>query len=102
MITITAFDNTKENYGTDLPLSAGIYLHGDAEDIAGFDLCNVSEIPNEHGLFCCEIVIRERKHHGYMYYWRANGCDRGLVVFEDDLVSQREAEELYHTRAKNI
>ena len=98
MITVTAL----ERYGNNLSLSAGIYLHGSAEEIAGFDLCNVNRIPNEHGLFCCEIVIRERKYHGYMYYWRANGCDRGLVVFEDDTVGKREAEEFYRVKAKNI
>ena len=102
MITVTAFDPREEHYGTDLPLSNGIYLHGNAENIADFDLCNVSKIPYEDGVFGCEIKIKETTYDGWLYYWRVNGYDRGLVIFRDDKTAEKEASNLYKQRTETI
>lgn len=102
MITVTAFDPQKENYGTNLSLSSGIYLHGIAEHIAGFDLCNISKIPYEDGIFSCKIKIREMTYDGWLYYWRVNGHDRGLIIFRDDKTAEKEVSNLYKQRAETI
>ena len=104
--TIYALDIENHRYNEDTAkdnlLGEFIYLHGKLQQINGYDLIYLDEIPPKDGIYPCEVILSDgtvMKNCSF-YYWKApnRGINRGLVVLNSDIPSLEDAEEKYKQR----
>lgn len=81
-----------------VPGGVGVYLHGQAENEAGFDIpdstVDLSTVPD--GLH--EATVNG--HSGYtLYLWRSTAMLRGLVVKEGDAEGHAHAQARFEARS---
>ncbi len=79
------------NYNTSAPKTekhngSFVYLHGKLEDKNGFDLVEyIDPLPCEDGEYDAEVQFANRERLSCrLYFWHANGMQKGLVVLPDD------------------
>lgn len=107
MITIYPFkfDGNSEYDNYEYATLAGeIYLHGLIAEENGYDLCGLKELPEEDGIYDCEVLTDRGIRQAKLFYWtvQAKAYDkivtkhRGLVVSVDDnesiILAQKEFE----------
>ena len=83
------------------PLNYG-YLHGDLEDLVGYDICMTLE-PNEgleDGIYDADFDGKDCK----LFWWKTHFAERykGLVVLSTDAESMSYAQECYNNKMPSI
>lgn len=71
---------------TEHPVTGYIYLHGELQEENGFDLCHIDQLPEEDGIYDCEVrmangLVKPAK----LYFWKSKrrNINRGLIVSAD-------------------
>lgn len=87
------------------PVTGYIYLHGELEYENGFDLCHIDQLPEEDGIYDCEItltngLIRPAK----LYFWKSKirNINRGLIVSADHQGDNHFAALKFKIRSDNL
>lgn len=91
MITVYPFKlNGNGKYDNDkyAALPGEIYLHGLIEEENGYDVCGLKELPEEDGIYNCEVLTDKGVRQAKLFYWtiqlvaygRSFTHHRGLVV----------------------
>ena len=104
MITIRA-----NKYNGFMSNSSWIYLHGQLEEINGFDLCRVEglELPpkeEDFGIHDVITIIDGLEYPSKLYLWkRRYSCSwAGLVVGIYDTEGIREAEKMFNKKSEDV
>lgn len=96
----TVYENLKNKVVSG---AGNVYLHGNLEDMNGYDIGFLSEIPEEDGEYPCICILANGKAHiSRLFFWRTDELLRGYVVKEDDKESLLEAKALLNKKAKYI
>jgi hypothetical protein len=85
---------------------SGVYLHGEVERLAGYDLCGiVDKNPNEliDGVYECQ-VLGVPDSPATMFFWidKSRGNKRGLIVFNSDTTHYKDASAKYNKREPHL
>ncbi len=83
-----------------------IYLDGELDRINGYDLCHVEEVPNQDGIYDCEVDINGKLYSAKLYYWHSKYLDGqyssryiGYVSEINDTFSNAVAQLKYDTKS---
>lgn len=68
-----------------------IYLHGILEHISGYDCCNFIGIkPQLKGMYNVIIIWPDKKEKAILYF-KPNDEQRGLIVYDNDVIGRQQA-----------
>ena len=93
------------DYNHQLPTTGWIYLHGELQEEAGFDLCHIDQVPEEEGIYDCEVILPNHDtRQCKLYYWKSKRrkIDRGLIVLADHPGDNKFAEIKYRIRSDGL
>ena len=81
----------------------GVYLHGELEQINGYDLVEF-EPPKADGVYGCFVHIKDETYVAKLFYWKAKidekvTMNRGLIVSVDNKDDIKYAQEKFKKRA---
>lgn len=77
-----------------------VYLHGQLEDLNGFDLCyTFDQKPVDDTRKSVKVHIGNQHIDGTLFFWNAKGLSWGLVVANDDEEGFQYALKKYNERA---
>lgn len=73
----------------------GVYLHGQLQDLNGYDIVYLSSVPKEEGIYPVEVEIGGQIINANLYFWFGdpnilNGL-RGLIVDPNDTIAVQDA-----------
>lgn len=92
-------------YDEEHPVTGYIYLHGELEEANGFDLCHIDQLPEEDGIYDCEVtlangLVRPAK----LYFWKSKirNINRGLIVSADHQGDNHFAALKFKIRSSNL
>lgn len=89
-------------------VTTGVYLHGKLQDMNGFDLVDIENMPTEEGIYECKVQLAGKTDYitAKLYFWKDKeifpGRDRGLIVWRGDLVATYYAIRKFKERAGMI
>jgi len=109
-MNIIAHKITNFNQEYDFPIELtkfanGLYLHGQLQDINGFDTCSfiINQCPKKPGIYPCKVFIdRCTIIYATMYIWEVGRWNRGLIVMLGDELGNKDAKEKYEKKAIHI
>lgn len=90
---------------TEHPVTGYIYLHGELQDEAGFDLCHIDQLPEKEGIYDCEVILPNHDtRQCKLYYWksRRRKIDRGLIVLANHPGDNKFAEIKFKIRSNDL
>jgi hypothetical protein len=93
------------NYNDQLPVTGYIYLHGQLQDEAGFDLCHIDQLPEEDGIYDCEVTLTNGLiKPAKLYFWKSKrrNINRGLIVSADHQGDNHFAALKFRIRSNNL
>lgn len=66
----------------DFPVTSWIYLHGELEDINGYDLVYIEEdLPVVDGIFDCIVTIDDKPYPAKFFFWKCECTGhKGLIA----------------------
>ena len=93
MIKVLGFNQEWKTFdGGDWPVTEYVYLCGEVADENDFDLCYVSALPEEAGIYPVTITTSKGKEYeGKFFFWRKYKLPRGLIVKNGDTEGMQEA-----------
>jgi len=87
------------------PVTGYIYLHGELQKENGFDLCHIDQLPEEEGIYDCEVrMINGLIKPAKLYFWKSKrrNINRGLIVSADHSGDNHYAELKFKIRSHNL
>lgn len=87
------------------PVTGYIYLHGELQEENGFDLCHIDQLPEEDGIYDCEVrMINGLVKPAKLYFWKSKrrNINRGLIVSADHQGDNHFAALKFKIRSNNL
>jgi hypothetical protein len=77
-----------------------VYLHGDLEDLAGYDLLTNPQLVIPDGIHPCVFVHEGQYYRSRLYIWQPDNFpyQKGLVVAASDKAGNTYAQDCYEKR----
>ena len=89
-------------YDKDHPVTGFIYLHGELQIENDFDLCHIDQLPEEDGIYDCEVSMTNGvTKPAKLYFWKSKvrNINRGLIVSADNKRDNNFAESKFNIRS---
>ena len=86
--------NYEEGFQPKYSIPAGhVYLHSKAEEVNGYDVCYLSELPKKDGIYDIIYITKDgiKYDNAKLYFWIAKAnknhsfdFEKGLIILDDD------------------
>lgn len=89
----------------DHPVTGFIYLHGELQVENDFDLCHIDQLPEEDGIYDCEVRMNNGTvKSAKLYFWKSEvrNINRGLIVSADNNSDNHFAESKFKIRSDEL